>query len=225
MSKNKLKRFADNEKFSNVIQPSRKELKEGFAMKGKWRENHFKNENPIILELGCGKGEYSVGLAEEFPNKNFIGIDIKGSRMWVGAKYALENEIDNVAFLRIQIQDILDAFETNEIDEIWITFPDPQLKFRRKTLRLTQPEFIEKYKQILKEEGIVHLKTDSEFLFGYTQGVLMAQGQPILLAQHDVYGNKPDNIPSYVSSIQTHYEKLFSEQGKKITYMQFQLKN
>ncbi len=144
MGKNKLKRFADNEKFENVYQPSRKELLDGFPLKGNWRKDVFKNENPIILELGCGKGEYSIGLAEAFPDKNFIGVDIKGARMWVGAKYAVEHQMKNVAFLRIQIQEIEHAFAENEIDEIWITFPDPQIKFRRKNLRLTAPSFLRK---------------------------------------------------------------------------------
>lgn len=223
MGKNKIKRFADNKKFENVIQPSREDLQNGLEIKGKWRKNVFKNDHPIVLELGCGKGEYSVGLAQAFPEKNFIGVDIKGARIWVGAKQALEKEMKNVAFLRMQIQDIDKAFANDEVDEIWVTFPDPQLKFRRKKLRLTHPNFLKKYSLILRENGLVHLKTDSEFLFGYTQGVLEGLELPIKIAQHDVYGNLPENIPSYVSSIQTHYEGIFSAEGKKITYMQFSL--
>ncbi len=222
MGKNKLRRFAENEEFEHFIQPSREELLSGFKYKGKWAEV-FRNDHPIVLELGCGKGEYTVGMAKVFPEKNFIGVDIKGARMWVGARQSHQEELPNVAFLRMQIQMIREAFGPNEVSEIWITFPDPQIKYRRQKLRLTHPHFLEKYRHILKKEGRIHLKTDSEFLFGYTQGVLTAHELPIYIAQNDVYGNQPDNIPEYVSNIQTHYEKLFSEQGKKITYLQFGL--
>ncbi len=224
MGKNKLKRFQENEQMSHVVQPTREELIQSeFGLQGNWASDFFQNKNPIIVELGCGKGEYTVGMARHFPNKNFIGVDIKGSRMWVGAKQSQEEEMKNVAFLRMQIQDITYAFETNEVSEIWITFPDPQIKYRRQKLRLTHPAFLKKYKDILQEGGKMHLKTDSEFLFGYTQGVLTALHLPIYLAQNDVYGNQPDNLPPYVSEIQTHYEKIFSEEGKNITYLQFGL--
>ncbi len=168
-SKNKLKRFRENETFSNVIQPERDDvISGGFPLKGTWRSGFFKNENPIVLELGCGKGEYSVNLARRYPGKNFIGVDIKGARFWRGAKTALEEGLDNVAFLRTQIELIDLFFDRGEVDEIWITFPDPQIKYKRTKHRLTNAEFLGKYKTVLREGGFVHLKTDSEFMHGYT---------------------------------------------------------
>ena len=167
--KKKLKRFRDNENFQNVIQPKRWDLiNEKFLFKGKWNLNFFRNNSPIVLELGCGKGEYSLFLADKYPNKNYIGIDIKGARFWKGAKSAIESKIQNVAFLRTQIELLNYCFEENEIDEIWITFPDPQIKLNRTKHRLTNPEMLNIYKNIIKKKGIIHLKTDSEFLYGYT---------------------------------------------------------
>lgn len=219
-SKNKLKRFKENETFSNVIQPTREDITENtFHLKGKWGAEVFKNDNPIVLELGCGKGEYSVGLAEKFPNKNFIGIDIKGARFWRGAKTALEDKLSNVVFLRTQIELIDLIFAENEVSEIWITFPDPQIKFQRTKHRLTNPVFLEKYKTILKREGYVQLKTDSEFLHGYTLGLLEGMGIVVDYAHHDVYKNYYS--PEEVVAIQTFYEKQYIEQNKKITYLKF----
>ena len=172
-SKNKLRRFNENETFSNVVQPTREELVSSkFNLKGNWRTEMFKNNNPLVLELGCGKGEYAVALAKKYPNKNFIGIDIKGARFWRGAKTAIEEHIPNVAFLRTQIELIDHAFAENEVDEIWITFPDPQIKYKRTKHRMTNATFLERYKQILIPEGVVNLKTDSEFMHGYTLGLL-----------------------------------------------------
>ncbi|MDH3699623.1 MAG: tRNA (guanosine(46)-N7)-methyltransferase TrmB [Flavobacteriaceae bacterium] len=220
-SKNKLKRFKENESFSNVVQPLRDELLAGrFAHKGAWCE-FFGNSNPIVLELGCGKGEYAVALARRFPAKNFIGIDIKGARLWRGAKTAMEENISNVAFLRTQIELINYAFAKNEISEIWLTFPDPQIKFKRRKHRLTNPEFLERYKEILFPDGILHLKTDSEFLHGYTLGLLEGRGDKILYANHDVYRN--EGSPEVVTDIQTFYEKQYLQEGKPITYIQFRL--
>lgn len=219
-SKNKLKRFKENEAFSNVIQPERDEIFEGFNLKGKWK-GFFKNDYPIILELGCGKGEYTVGLAQRNPKKNFIGIDIKGARFWRGAKSAQEENLENVAFLRTQIELIDLLFEENEVDEIWITFPDPQIKFKRTKHRLTNPIFLKKYKHILKPKGIVHLKTDSEYMHGYTLGLLQGQEHEIIYANHDVYKNA--GSPSEVLEIQTFYENQYLEQGKPITYIQFRI--
>ncbi|HEY9184608.1 MAG TPA: tRNA (guanosine(46)-N7)-methyltransferase TrmB [Salegentibacter sp.] len=222
-SKNKLRRFKENESFENVIQPSREVLeKDEFNFKGKWRKDFFKNDNPIVLELGCGKGEYSVGLAQYYPDRNFIGIDIKGARFWRGAKTALEDNLENVAFVRAQIELVDRIFEENEVDEIWITFPDPQIKYKRTKHRLTNSEFLKKYKHILKPEGLVHLKTDSEFMHGYTLGLLHGQGQEILYAHHDIYKN--EYSPKEVREIQTFYEKQYLEQGKPITYIQFRIK-
>ena len=221
-SKNKLKRFKENETFFNVHQPSRSELiQDQFKLKGCWNSEVFKNDHPLVLELGCGKGEYTVGLAERFPEKNFIGIDIKGARFWRGAKTAVEAELMNVAFLRIQIELIQHAFATDEVDEIWITFPDPQIKYKRTKHRMTNQEFLKKYQDILKPGGLVHLKTDSEFMHGYTLGLLQGLGFEINYANHDIYKN--EGAPDAVTAIQTFYESQFLEQDKPITYIQFKL--
>ena len=170
-SKNKLKRFNENDTFHNVFQPKREDLVDAvYPLKGQWNQQFFKNNNPLVLELGCGKGEYTVGLAERYPNKNFIGIDIKGARFWRGAKTAIENELPNVAFIRAQIELIEELFAANEVDEIWITFPDPQIKYKRTKHRMTNDAFLKRYKNILNADGIMHLKTDSEFMHGYTLG-------------------------------------------------------
>lgn len=222
-SKNKLKRFRENDTFSNVIQPTREEITTGaFSLKGKWNTDFFKNNNPIVLELGCGKGEYSVNLAKKFPNKNFIGIDIKGARFWRGAKTAIEEKIANVCFIRSQIELIEGLFEENEVDEIWITFPDPQIKYKRTKHRLTNKAFLSRYKHILKPEGTVHLKTDSEFMHGYTLGLLHGAGHEVLYANHDVYKN--EGSPEEVTSIQTFYESQYLKEGKPITYLHFKIK-
>lgn len=223
-SKNKLKRFKENETFVNVFQPTRDELVSNiFELKGNWRTKVFKNNNPLVLELGCGKGEYSVALAKKYPNKNFIGIDIKGARFWRGAKTAIEENICNVAFLRTQIELIDHAFANNEVDEIWITFPDPQIKYKRTKHRMTNAEFLKRYKTILKPEGVVNLKTDSEFMHGYTLGLLHGAGHEVLYANHNVY--KQEGSPEEVTSIQTYYESLYLEQNKPITYIRFKIKN
>lgn len=222
-SKNKLKRFRENETFSNVYQPSREEIiNNHFTLKGQWNKEVFKNNNPIVLELGCGKGEYSVELARRFPNVNFIGVDIKGSRFWRGAKTAIEENLPNVAFLRTQIELIENCFAAEEIDEIWITFPDPQIKYKRTKHRLTNEEFLARYKNILKPEGIINLKTDSEFMHGYTLGLLHGAGHKVLYANHNVYRN--EGAPEMVTGIQTFYESQYLEQNKPITYIKFQLK-
>ena len=221
-SKNKLKRFKENETFSNVVQPSRDELiNSQFDLKGKWRSKFFKNNNPIVLELGCGKGEYTLGLAKRNTNKNFIGIDIKGARFWRGAKTALEASIDNAAFLRIQIELIDYAFAENEVDEIWITFPDPQIKYKRTKHRMTNLKFLERYKKVLKSDGLMHLKTDSEFMHGYTLGLLHGAGHEVLYANHNVY--KLEGAPDEVTEIQTYYESQYLEQNKAITYIRFKI--
>ena len=221
-SKNKLKRFRENEGFANVVQPKRTDVIHGnFMLKGKWQE-HFANKNPLVLELGCGKGEYTVGLAERFPKKNFIGIDIKGARFWKGAKYALEKNLQNVIFLRTQIELIDLLFAENEVAEIWITFPDPQIKYKRTKHRLTNAIFLEKYRSILEPQGELHLKTDSEFMHGYTLGLLQGLGYEILYANHNIYKN--EGSPKEVLEIQTFYEKQYLEKGKPITYLNFRVK-
>jgi len=221
-SKNKLKRFKENETFPNVFQPKREELVgDAFRLKGQWRDKVFKNDNPLVLELGCGKGEYTVGLAERFPNKNFVGVDIKGARFWRGAKTAIEQEISNAAFIRTQIELIEHVFEQNEVDEIWITFPDPQIKYKRTKHRLTNLQFLERYKKVLKADGIVHLKTDSEFMHGYTLGLLHGLGCEVLYANHNVY--KLEGSPKEVTEIQTFYENQYLEKDKAITYIRFKI--
>ncbi|MFD2551183.1 tRNA (guanosine(46)-N7)-methyltransferase TrmB [Bizionia sediminis] len=222
-SKNKLRRFKENETFKNVVQPSREVLvTNNFELQGQWNRNFFNNNNPIVLELGCGKGEYTTALAEKYPNKNFIGVDIKGARFWRGAKTALENNLSNVGFLRTQIELIDFAFAPNEIDEIWITFPDPQIKYKRTKHRMTNAEFLARYKTILKPEGVVHLKTDSEFMHGYTLGLLHGAGHDVLYANHNVYHQA--GSPTDVTSVQTFYESQYLEQNKPITYIQFKIK-
>ncbi len=220
-SKNKMKRFRENETFPNVVQPSREQMVEGFEWKGKWAE-FFKNDHPITLELGCGKGEYTVDLARKYPERNFIGIDIKGSRFWRGAKTAIEEGLENVAFLRTQIELVDYAFAKAEISEIWITFPDPQIKYKRTKHRMTNPEFLDRYRTILKPDGIIHLKTDSEYMHGYTLGLLQGLGEEILYAHHNIYTNT--EAPEEVVGTQTFYEKQYLEVGKPITYMKFKLR-
>ncbi len=220
-SKNKLRRFKENETFKNVHQPLREEIIEGnFEYKGKWAE-YFGNKNPIVLELGCGKGEYSVALAKRDASKNYIGIDLKGARFWRGAKTAVEENIENVAFIRAQIELIDGLFAMGEVEEIWITFPDPQIKFKRTKHRLTNPEFLDLYKKILKPKGVVHLKTDSEFLHGYTLGLLQGQGINVEYANHNIYKN--EGAPPEVMEIQTFYEQQYLEVNKAITYLRFRI--
>ena len=220
-SKNKLRRFKENETFSNVIQPNRSIIqKDNFFLKGRWNSDYFKNDYPIVLELGCGKGEYTVSLAEQNPHRNHIGIDIKGARFWKGAKTALEKNLKNTAFLRIQIELIANCFAEGEVDEVWITFPDPQIKFKRSKHRLIRPKLLSDYKKIIKTKGIIHLKTDSEFLFGYTLANISHLGK-ILYAHHDIYNN--NDAPIEATTIQTFYEQKFLDQKKAITYIKFHL--
>ena len=220
-SKNKLKRFRENDTFSNVIQPKRKEVLDGFSKKGNWH-TFFNNNNPIVLELGCGKGEYTIALARKNPNINYIGIDLKGARFWRGAKTALEENLTNVAFIRTQIELIDLLFSESEVDEIWITFPDPQIKYTRTKHRLTNAEFLKKYHRVLKPEGIVNLKTDSEFMHGYTLGLLHGAGHEVLYAHHDIYKNF--HSPEEITGTQTFYESQYLEVGKPITYIKFKIR-
>jgi len=217
-SKNKLKRFHENETFKNVIQPTREEVLNGFQLKGNWH-TFFDNKNPIIIELGCGKGEYTISLSKKFPDKNFIGIDIKGARFWRGAKTALEENLTNVAFLRTQIELIDLCFSSKEISEIWITFPDPQIKYKRTKHRLVTEVFLRKYQNILSSKGAIHLKTDSEFLHGYLLGLLHEGKHHILFAHHDIYNSS--SPPEEATEIQTFYEKQYLKNEKPITYIKF----
>lgn len=221
MAKNKLKRFAAVKDFENFFEPG---IDEDFLLKGRWRKDHFKNENPIILELGCGKGEYSVGLAKQYPDKNFVGVDIKGSRMFVGADEARTEGMKNVAFLRTRIDFIEKYFGEGEVDEIWLTFSDPQPKKPRK--RLTSPLFIERYRKILKPGGIVHLKTDSDLLFEYTEEQIKEHNYDCIELTWDLYGELPENIDPVtreILHIKTHYEQLFTAKGSVIKYCKFRI--
>lgn len=219
-SKNKLKRFQENETFKNVIQPTRDEVLNNFSHKGKWH-SFFGNNNPLIVELGCGKGEYTVALARQNPDKNYIGIDIKGARFWRGAKTAIEENLPNVAFVRTQIELVDYIFAANEISEIWITFPDPQIKYQRTKHRMTNTTFLKRYFNVLKEDGIINLKTDSEFMHGYTLGLLHGEGHEVLYANHNVYNNS--GAPKEVTEIQTFYENQYLAVDKAITYIKFRL--
>ncbi len=171
MPRRKLQRFKENQIFPNLYQPDYEELKTGFFLKGKWRELYFKNNHPIILELGCGKGEYTIALAERFPEKNFIGIDLKGARIWVGCRAAIDKGLGNVSFIRRHISGIEHLFDPAEVDEIWITFPDPHLREREARKRLTSPEYIARFAKVIKPGGIIHLKTDNQLLYDYTLDV------------------------------------------------------
>ena len=222
-SKNKLKRFKENLTFKNVIQPSREILVDNnFEYKGKWSDLFFKNNNPIIIELGCGKGEYSTELAKLNPEKNFIGIDIKGARFWRGAKTAVDEGLNNIAFVRSQIELIDKIFSTGEVSEIWITFPDPQIKFKREKHRLINLKFINLYKNILVPNGIINLKTDSEFLHGYMLGLIKSTNfLELIYSNHNIYNNS--GAPDDVLSIQTFYELKFLKQKKPITFINFKV--
>lgn len=215
MGRSKLKKFADNIIAENVIQEGKPLYTN---IKGKWHDTIFKNSNPIVLELGCGRGEYSTGLAELFPDKNFIGIDIKGARIWTGSQYAIENQLDNVAFLRTYIQNLEDFFEENEVSEIWLTFPDPRPKDADERRRLTFPRFLEIYRKLLKKDGLLHLKTDSEALFDYTLEVLEKQKVKNLKHTKDLYKSELNELHQ---GLKTRFEAMFTAKGFKINYLQF----
>jgi tRNA (guanine-N7-)-methyltransferase len=213
VGKDKLRRFAEVSTFSNVVQ-----LDAGKPFKDKWASEFFKNDNPVVLELACGKGEYTVNLGRIFPQKNFIGIDYKGNRIWRGAKTALEDGVSNVGFLRIQIETILDYFGEGEIDEIWITFPDPQPQISREKKRLTSPRFLEKYKVILKHEGPINLKTDNDNLHAYTSEKIDELGLKLFIKTEDLYNS---GHADEVLSIKTYYEKKYLQDNKNINYLKF----
>ncbi|MDR2971186.1 MAG: tRNA (guanosine(46)-N7)-methyltransferase TrmB [Bacteroidales bacterium] len=215
MGKDKLKRFAENETFDNLFQHHHFNARvEPFKLKGKWHSDFFKNENPIVLELGCGRGEYTIGMAQQFLNKNFIGVDRKGARIWRGCKDGIEKKLKNVAFLRIKIEDIEYYFDENEVSEIWVTFPDPQPRKERK--RLISPNFISKYKKIIDASGIIHLKTDSRELYEYV--VKTAPIEKWKLIDHIANIYESENL-SVLTEIQTFYEKRWLEERKMISYI------
>lgn len=213
MGKDKIRRFAEIAGFANVLQ-----LDEGKPMAGKWSQAFFKNNNPLVLELACGKGEYTVNLAQLFPDRNFIGVDYKGNRIWRGAKTAIEEGIYNVAFLRIQIENIIDYFLPGEVDEIWITFPDPQPQLSREKKRLTSQRFLDMYRQILKPGGIMHLKTDNDGLHAYTAETIDRLGLKKHVQTEDLYHSAHADE---VLSIKTYYERKYLKDNKNINYLKF----
>ena len=239
MGHGKLKKFAENESFRCLLQPSASDvLADGFfnlrdhEVKGHWNDTMFDAPRPIVLELGCGKGEYTIDLAQRNPSCNYIGVDIKGARLWKGAKYATEHHLGNVAFLRTRIEFISAFFASGEVSEIWLTFSDPQ--FRSENSRLTSPLFLERYRSFLKPGGMVHLKTDSMFLHKYSRAVAEANGLRVLACTEDLYGTPRDVLAmppvagalpaetvGALYEVQTFYEKMFLEQGYKITYLSF----
>ena len=223
MGKGKLAKFAEMETFSNVFQyPFSVVDNVPFEMKGHWREQYFKNNHPVVLELGCGKGEYTVELARLYPEMNFIGVDIKGARMWTGAKQALEAGLKNVAFLRTNIEIIDRSFAESEVQEIWLTFSDPQMKNAHK--RLTSTFFLNRYRKFLVDGGIVHLKTDSNFLFTYTTCMVKENKLPVVFSTEDLYHTEGlDEETHKILSIQTYYESMWIERGLNIRYMKFLL--
>ena len=222
MGKDKLRKFRENEEMHNVVQPTTEGAINGLHLKTHWSKKQFGNNQGIVLELGCGKGEYTVEMARRCPEKNHIGVDIKGARLWRGAKSATEEGLDNVAFLRTRIDFIENCFGENEVEEIWITFPDPQIKYKRAKHRLTHPEYLLKYAKLLKPGGTVNLKCDSEYLHGYTHGIIQMLGLEIEESYHDIYAQIQPN-EGILFDVITHYESIWLNQGKAITYLRFKL--
>ncbi len=221
MGKDKLRKFAENLTFQCFLQPEFDDIfQKDHPLKGMWRKEFFGNDNPIVLELGCGKGEYTVALAERDPSRNYIGIDIKGARMWRGAKSATQKEMQNVGFLRTRIEFINSFFAPGEINEIWITFPDPQLKSRRAKKRLTAPTFLNYYAKMLSSDGVINLKTDSKHLYNYTSEVIRHFSLPEYVSNDDIYGS---GYADEVLSVKTAYETMFLQRGLPITYTKFGL--
>ena len=219
VAKNKLKRFAELANYPNLIAPKFEEVfRTDFRLKGCWAKEVFGNRHPIVLELGCGKGEYTVALARKYPEKNLIGMDIKGARMWVGATDALQNNLSNVVFLRARIEFIKSCFASGELSEIWITFPDPQPQQSRENKRLTSLRFLQSYREIMQPDGIIHLKTDSQSLFEYTCEVLKSNNFRVLVCTDDLYQS---GYADEILSVQTYYEKMFMDKGFTIKYLKF----
>lgn len=220
MAKKKLAHFAENLTFKHLYQFPKLEHAQGFPLKGKWRNLFFQNGNPLTLELGCGKGEYAVSLAAQYPDRNFIGVDIKGARLWKGCRMTQDLGLKNIAFIRTRIEFIEYFFDVEEVNEIWLTFPDPQPQSNRIQKRLTSPEFIERYRKIISPGGIIHLKTDSEALYRYTLGIIRDLNHSLLYSSEDVYRTEEQH-PATV--INTFYEEIYRQEGIPIKYAEFTL--
>ena len=225
--KNKLKRFADNHEFSNVVEAGYEEVfQKDHPLKGKWHREFFKNDNPLVLELGCGRGEYTIGMARRFPDKNFLGVDIKGARIWYGATAAQKEGLDNAGFLRTRIDFISSFFAENEVSEIWITFPDPQPKSKQARKRLTGPMFTDRYRGFLKSDGVVHLKTDNPPFFDFTLECIEENNWPTFEMTRDLHGGDAARLTpptQELLGIRTYYESIWIEQGLNIHYVKFAL--
>ncbi len=221
---NKLFKFNEFKSFQNSFDYLYKQYTENtiFELRGKWGESFFQNNNQIVIEIGCGRGEYTIGLAQQYKDKNFIGIDFKSNRMWTGAKQALNNQLRNVAFIRTRVEFLQNIFNKDEVSEIWITFPDPQIQKSREKKRLTNPKFLEYYKNYLKKDGYVHLKTDNDIFFDYTMNVIADLKLELILYSKNLYMDSRQEL-NEVKQIQTYYEKLFSEKGSTIKYCCFKL--
>ncbi|MFN5183960.1 MAG: tRNA (guanosine(46)-N7)-methyltransferase TrmB [Bacteroidota bacterium] len=217
----KLQKFDEVNSFSNCFYLSYFDKDKGLGIKGKWKKEYFGNQHPIVLELGCGRGEYTIGLAKNNLNKNYIGVDIKGARIWTGAKIATENEMKNVAFIRTRIDFIEYCFDNEEIDEIWITFPDPQPQKARERKRLTNHLFLDRYMKFLKKGGCIHLKTDNTGMYEYSVDSMRSFGLKEIFSTDDLYNHVPEGREELIQ-IKTYYEKLFTEKGEKIKYCMFQ---
>ncbi|MFN2431044.1 MAG: tRNA (guanosine(46)-N7)-methyltransferase TrmB [Cryomorphaceae bacterium] len=227
MAKKKNERFEEMKSFSCVFEPENEEMRdETSPLKGRWNRDYFKNDNPITLELGCGKGEYTIAMAKKYPNRNFIGIDIKGARLWRGCKTAHEEDLQNVGFLRIKIEFIENFFARDEVSEIWLTFSDPQPKDRKGTKRLTSQHFMRRYAKLLRKDGYIHVKTDSGFLYDRTREVIEAHNHHLAVDSGDVHGKdiaKFDADTREILDVTTFYERKFLEAGENIHYLKYQL--
>ena len=220
VGKDKLKRFTENKSLPSLFEPVIEDVQGDYALKGKWASEYFNNTNPIVLELGCGRGEYAVGLARKYPDKNFIGIDRKGARIWRGAKTAFEDNLLNAVFLRTRLEFIKSCFGKDEVNEIWITFPDPHLKLKKERRRLTSAFYLEMYQDILQPSGLIHLKTDNQYLYTYTLRIIRDGNHSLIFETPDLY---KDSCKEEAKDFQTFYEHIFLKENTKIKYIKFSL--
>ena len=220
MGKDKLKRFEENKTLPSLFEPEIEDVQGEYKLKAKWACDYFKNTNPIVLELGCGRGEYTVGLAQKYPNKNFIGIDRKGARIWRGAKTAYEDNLLNAAFLRTRLEYLNNCFAKDEVSEIWITFPDPHLKLKKERRRFTSDYFLEMYMNIIQPGGAIHLKTDNQYFYNYTLRIIQEGNHHLIFETPDLYA---DTCEEEAKDFQTFYEHIFLKENTKIKYIKFSL--